>query len=79
MSRVQERSENLVRLLKEAAKLVRAEQVAAEALGALGTHYAAPGSSPRLAQLGCPFVFFGAMGLIRTLLLKFPKNSKWTP
>jgi len=51
MSRVQERSENLVRLLKEAAKLVRAEQVAAEALGALGTHYAAPGLSPRLAQL----------------------------
>ena len=49
MSRVQERSDNLVQLLKEASKLVRAEQVAAEALGALGTHYST--TSSRLASL----------------------------
>ena len=48
-SLVQERSDNLVQLLKDASKLVRAEQVAAEALGALGTHYST--TSPRLASL----------------------------
>ena len=39
MSRVQERSQSFVNLLKQAERLHNAEQAAAECLGFLGTHY----------------------------------------
>jgi len=39
MSRVQERSKNLIKLLNEAEKLIKAEQMSADALGKLGTFY----------------------------------------
>ena len=40
MTRVQERTKNLVQLLHEAEKLIKADQLAAGALGKIGTHYA---------------------------------------
>ena len=39
MNRVQERTKKLVKLLHEAEKLIKAEQVAADALGIIGTYY----------------------------------------